>query len=268
MPSPGAAPRAAVTAGSARAQASRINGARSRGPRTAEGKARSSQNALRHGLRAQTLVLLPDEDAAEFHALEAALVEELAPDGVLQSILAERVARAAWRLARADRIEGELFEHHGSRDADGDLAMALIRDGHGPRTVHTLLRYRGAAMAEFWRALHTLKALQAEEVAPPPLGGAGLEPAPMPLLEPAHESARSTDEPGARENPIEPEPRTNPGESEPERGANEPEPEARTPPGVGRDPEFEVHASAGERRVAPHLFRSGRGRPGSTAPRC
>jgi hypothetical protein len=29
--------------------------------------------------------------------------------------------------------------------------------------LETLLRYRGAAMAEFWRALRTLKALQAEQ---------------------------------------------------------------------------------------------------------
>jgi hypothetical protein len=40
--------------------------------------------------------------------------------------------------------------------------MALIRDGNGTRSFETLLRYRGAAMAEFWRALKTLKALQAE----------------------------------------------------------------------------------------------------------
>ena len=75
MSSVGAAPRAAVSLSRARAEASRKNGAKSRGPKTPEGKARASQNALKHGLRAQKYVVLPDEDAAEFAALEAALME-------------------------------------------------------------------------------------------------------------------------------------------------------------------------------------------------
>jgi hypothetical protein len=63
-------------------------------------KARSAQNALKHGLRAQKYVVLPEEDADEFADLEAALIEELAPVGALQTVLARRVAVAAWRLAR------------------------------------------------------------------------------------------------------------------------------------------------------------------------
>jgi hypothetical protein len=58
----------------ARAAASHKNGAKSRGPRTPDGKARSAQNALRHGLRAQKYLVLPDEDGAQFAALQAALV--------------------------------------------------------------------------------------------------------------------------------------------------------------------------------------------------
>jgi hypothetical protein len=163
MSNDGAALGAAVPVSNARAEASRRNGAKSRGPKTAEGKARSARNALRHGMRALQYVVLPDEDAVEFQTLEAALLDELAPEGALQLVLARRVAVAAWRLARADRMEVELFEER--RWEDAGVGMALIRDGNGTRSFETLLRYRSAAMAEFWRALKTLKALQAEPAA-------------------------------------------------------------------------------------------------------
>ncbi len=160
MSSVGAALGAAVPVSNARAAASRRNGAKSRGPKTPAGKARSAQNALKHGMRALRYVVLPDEDGVAFQALEAALMDELAPVGTLQVVLARRVAMAAWRLARADRMEVELFEER--RWENAGLGMALIRDGNGTRSFETLMRYRGAAMAEFWRALKTLKALQAE----------------------------------------------------------------------------------------------------------
>jgi hypothetical protein len=64
MSNDGAAPRAAVPVSNARAEASRKNGAKSRGPKSPEGRARSAQNALKHGLRAAKYVVLPEEDAA------------------------------------------------------------------------------------------------------------------------------------------------------------------------------------------------------------
>jgi hypothetical protein len=176
----------------ARAAASRRNGAKSRGPKTAEGKARSAQNALKHGLRAQKHIVLPGENAAEFAALEAALLEELAPQGALQAVLARRVVAATWRLERAERIEAGLFAHH--LRGERNLGLALIRDGNGPRAFDTLLRYRGGTLAELWRALRTLKALQAEQAAQ-------LEPTVAP-------EPRALPEP--HEMPIEPDVRGNP----------------------------------------------------------
>src|SRR5262245_10103296 len=108
---------AAVDVFSARAAASRANGARSRGPRTEDGKARASQNALRHGMCAKKFLLLPDDSCAEFAALEGALLEELRPEGPLETLLARRLIAAAWRLARADRLEFEML-------VGGDLNMS------------------------------------------------------------------------------------------------------------------------------------------------
>ena len=62
-------------------------------PRLPKGK--RARNALKHGLRAQTFLLVGDEDPEEFEALEAALAAELAPKGALQGMLAGRIARAA-----------------------------------------------------------------------------------------------------------------------------------------------------------------------------
>jgi hypothetical protein len=219
MSSVGAAPRAAVAVSGARAAASRRNGARSRGPRTAEGKARSAQNALRHGLCALKYVVLPDESAADFQALQEALLDELAPEGALQLVLARRVAVAAWRLARADRMEVELFAER-RWEAGDPLGLALIRDGNGTRSFETLMRYRSAATAEFMRALRTLKALQAGQAAVhAPAAGAGLarELPVTPLAAPASLHARPS-RPAARGAPADRRAHADrPGPNEPER---------------------------------------------------
>jgi hypothetical protein len=101
MSSVGAAPSAAVPVPSARAEASRRNGAKLRVPKTPEGKARAAQNALKHGLRAQKYVVLPEENADEFAGLEAALIEELAPVGARRSGATLVVALGARRADRA-----------------------------------------------------------------------------------------------------------------------------------------------------------------------
>jgi hypothetical protein len=214
-----AAPVAALPNMSARAQASRINGAKSRGPRTAHGKVRSAQNALKHGMCAQRFVVLADEDGAEYAAHEEALLAELAPEGALQTLLARRVAAAAWRLLRADRIEAELFAQQGA--GDGDLGLALIRDGYGARAFQTLLRYRSGAEAGLWRALRTLKALQAEAVRAE--GPAEAAPAPEPAAPRALAPAAPPIycETSMAESPNEPERRRNPQSREPAGCADE-----------------------------------------------
>jgi hypothetical protein len=152
-------------------------------------------------LRAQQCVVLPGERASAFAAFETALLEELAPRGALQTVLAQRVVAASWRLARAERLEAELFAQN--MLAGHGLGLALIRDGNGARAFDTLLRYRGGTLAELWRALRTLKALQAEQAARPQA---------MPAEPPT--AGRSAPEPhrlpAPHDMPIEPESRTNP----------------------------------------------------------
>ena len=156
-----------MTTSTARAAASRRNGARSRGPVSAAGKARSARNATRHDLRARQ-VLLADESARDFAALAGALDAELAPKGALKADLARRVVAGAWRARRADRLEAALLESHLGLDAEragarqAALGLGLIRDGNGPRALETLVRYRGSVLAELFRGLGALRLLQAE----------------------------------------------------------------------------------------------------------
>ena len=62
-------------------EANRRNAARSTGPRTEAGKKKVSLNAVKHGLTATTLVVLPHEDEEAYrHRLEA-WTAELNPRG-------------------------------------------------------------------------------------------------------------------------------------------------------------------------------------------
>lgn len=152
-----------------RAEASRRNGTKSKGPITIDGKARASKNALKHGLCAKTTILLESEDEAAFESLEQGLNADLQPKGPLETLLASRLAMAAWRMDRADRIEADLLSPTKANGADRigrngrhtTMGETITRDRHGPQAVDCLIRYRGSTQAEFWRALAALRTIQA-----------------------------------------------------------------------------------------------------------
>src|SRR5262245_23337762 len=89
---------------SKRAEANRTNALLSTGPKTPAGKSRSSQNALRHGLRSD-LPVLPGERAEDWEAHRQGILASLVPAGALEEALAGRVALCLWRLRRVAQYE-------------------------------------------------------------------------------------------------------------------------------------------------------------------
>lgn len=80
---------------------------RSTGPRTDAGKARSSMNAVTHGLTAKT-PLLPGEDPDEFRLFVWDVIEDLSPQGVVQNELASRAAVLMWKRRRVAEAETQV----------------------------------------------------------------------------------------------------------------------------------------------------------------
>jgi hypothetical protein len=89
----------------AQIEAARRNGAKSRGPVTAEGKARSSRNAVRHGLCSQTPATIAALDPAGWSETLDEAVRDFRPVTREEHDLVAEIAAARWRIARAVRVE-------------------------------------------------------------------------------------------------------------------------------------------------------------------
>jgi hypothetical protein len=90
-------------------EANRRNAHLSTGPATEEGKRRSRQNALRHGLTAET-VINALEDADDYAAFEMAVTADFDAQSAVERELVLRLASLLWRLRRATAIESGLFK--------------------------------------------------------------------------------------------------------------------------------------------------------------
>lgn len=105
------------------AEASRINGAKSNGPLTAEGRAASAQNARKHGLTGGAVVL-PHESQAKYDALRDSFVNRLRPSDETELDLIQEMVDSRWRLRRIEAMEAALIQNgiNQQMDAMGDDA--------------------------------------------------------------------------------------------------------------------------------------------------
>jgi hypothetical protein len=106
--------------------ANRLNASKSHGPTSPQGRARSSMNALRHGLTAR-VVVLPSEDMAAYNAFSKEIVDSLEPQTPVERQFAQTVADNQWRINRIRSIEdGMLGMGHFEAAGDFDCPSSEI----------------------------------------------------------------------------------------------------------------------------------------------
>ncbi|SRR5579871_343418 len=147
---------------------SQANGRRSRGPVTTQGKARSSQNALTHGLLADCIVL-PGESQQGFDALIDQHLERFGPADAIEEGIIEEMCAAYWRIRRAWAIENEWMTAELDALADGDprgrAAKAFRKLATSPE-IALLHRYESRLHHAYQRALRGILLLRAVDPAP------------------------------------------------------------------------------------------------------
>jgi hypothetical protein len=120
-------------------------------------------NALKHGLRAET-VLLPTEDADAFDAMLAEWNDEWKPPTGTRRQLLERTVATAWRLNRCVRIEASALSGRAEktliawdRDRDAAIDLAVAKLSTEPREAIQRLKWTREGIARLvglWQGVH------------------------------------------------------------------------------------------------------------------
>src|SRR3989442_14450843 len=88
----------------------RVNGAKSQGPKTAEGRAKSSRNATKHGLSSRNPLVLECENDDDFEALHVNQMEIHQPATPAEKDLVDQMVAARWRILRLQSIETDVLD--------------------------------------------------------------------------------------------------------------------------------------------------------------
>jgi len=83
-----------------RSEQARVNGAKSKGPKTEEGKAKCAKANITHGAYAARMSTLPHEDQELYAAIWQAAVDQFNPRNTLEFNLVNQYVDWAWRAER------------------------------------------------------------------------------------------------------------------------------------------------------------------------
>jgi hypothetical protein len=140
-----------------RAAINRANSELSTGPRTATGKQRSSLNALRHGLTAQTAVL-PTEDPIAYQQHCRQFVDEHQPATATETHLVQELADTSWRLKRIPLLETDILSRAQSPASSPEPPAFDIVDAH--RLLASLGLHGARLSRQFQKTLDQLREIQ------------------------------------------------------------------------------------------------------------
>ena len=161
----------------AQINANRENAKQSTGPRTPEGKARSSQNALKHGLLAADSVI-PGEDPAEFDRHLTLFENTYVPKNYIEREIVRQIADAAWRMQRLSRIETTAItvamarrrkhrlrygQESGLEGHEADLELLGASMLDDTKLLNNLGRYDAHLSRRFYRAVEMMMKIRRQE---------------------------------------------------------------------------------------------------------
>jgi hypothetical protein len=134
----------------AQKEASRLNGAKSHGPVTEEGKAASSQNARKYPDLESLVALAKADDPEAFERVQRGARLEVQPRDEGEEEFVERIARSRWRVHQFDKLTTDLldgsFTHKTAFDLHqklfDKLSILIAREERRIRNDWTLLRER------------------------------------------------------------------------------------------------------------------------------
>jgi hypothetical protein len=160
-------------------EANRLNAQKSTGPRSSEGKARSSMNALKSGIDAKSQIVRGETPAA-LDSLRAEYYDRFRPTTPEQRMLVDTLIDTEWLLRRFRVVEAQLWEYWSPDEMNATQLGYAFRKGQD--AFARLQRRIDSAQRNYRHALHELERLQAEEAA--------FDPQPEPLLPRSNNAAK------------------------------------------------------------------------------
>ncbi|MGO9260385.1 MAG: hypothetical protein ACLQU1_29375 [Bryobacteraceae bacterium] len=152
-------------------QAHRLNSQKSTGPRSVEGKAASSQNALKSGIDSESQIIR-GEDPAALDALANEYLLDHQPQSASERALVDILIDSEWTLRRLRKTEAQLWEYD-LANISQENTKSYNRDNPIPedqilgraferrqQTFARLERRRESLQRVYHRTLHDLREIQ------------------------------------------------------------------------------------------------------------